>query len=78
MDCNVLKEQLNEAERQVIEAIGCFQRQRALVDRLNRNGRDAADAMAVLKQFETIQTRSIAHRDRLLQATATVHVRRVA
>ena len=64
---------LAQAERHVKDGEQHVARQRALIGDMVRNGRDAAVAIELLKEFEALQVMHIADRDRLVAELAQVN-----
>jgi hypothetical protein len=54
-----------KAERQIAEARVCVERQLQIVVELERDGRDTAQAMALLNTFEQTYASHVMDRDRL-------------
>ena len=65
MDRAKILELLSLAEKHVADGEVSLQRQRAVVDRLARDGHDAHQARELLWTLEKIQTRLVEERDRL-------------
>jgi hypothetical protein len=65
MDRETLQRYLQEAERNVAQSTMHIVEQNALVERLERDGLDTADARRLLKLFEENRTLYLAERDRL-------------
>ena len=65
MDRTMLLDHLAQAERHVAQGDGHILRQRALIDRLHRDGHETSVAEDLLRRFEEIQRMHIADRDRL-------------
>jgi hypothetical protein len=61
----MIEDHLAQAERHVALGEEHVQNQRALVDKLARDGHDTAMARQLLSQFEDLQISHIADRDRL-------------
>jgi hypothetical protein len=64
-DRNLLKVSLAEAERHIADAEHCVVRQRMVVAGLELCGRDTRQATDLLRQFEMLQAKYVADRDRL-------------
>jgi hypothetical protein len=58
-------ELLVKAREYVAEGEECLVDQREVVDRLERKGQDALDAILFLEDLEEMQEECVAHRDRL-------------
>jgi hypothetical protein len=65
MDKAMIAKHLAIVERHVTEGQRHIDRQREIVRELQRDGRDPATAMSLLRQFEDMQTLHIQDRDRL-------------
>jgi hypothetical protein len=65
MDRQLLQQHLGMVERHVVEGDGHVMRQRELVAKLERTGRDTTHAKMLLRQFQELQALHIEHRDRL-------------
>jgi hypothetical protein len=59
--------ELSKARRFVAEGEKCMILQRRIVDKLERQGHDALDAILFLEYLEEMQEQYVAHRDRLEQ-----------
>jgi hypothetical protein len=70
MQTSALTKPLALAERHVLEGQQNLDRQRALVARIEHAGLPTADAEALLRQYEAMQSIYIAERDRLRQVIA--------
>ena len=57
--------ELSKARRFVAEGKKCMVLQRRIVDKLERQGYDAVDAILFLEYLEEMQEQYVAHRDRL-------------
>jgi GTP cyclohydrolase II len=66
-DRSKLYEHLAIAEEHVAAAERSLVRQRGIVAELERDGRNTAQALALLAYFEEVQAMHIAERDRLLR-----------
>ena len=56
---------LAQAERHVVEGEEHLARQRALIDKLRRDGHDTTTAVELLHEFERSQAVHVAERDRI-------------
>jgi hypothetical protein len=65
MDRKLLEKSLAQAERHVAEAEHEVSRQRMVVAGLELRGHDSSRATHVLRQFEQLQAKHIAERDRV-------------
>jgi hypothetical protein len=67
MDQEMLKRHLAEAEEHIATVDKNIARQRDVIAQLERDGRDTASARIFLHEFEQLQARHIAERERLLR-----------
>jgi hypothetical protein len=67
MDREMLKRHLAEAEEHISTGGKNIARQRDVIAHLEREGRDTASARTFLNEFEQLQARHIAERERLLR-----------
>ena len=67
MDQEMLKRHLAEAEEHIATGDKNIARQRDLIAQLERDGRDTASARTFLHEFEQLQARHTAERERLLR-----------
>ena len=67
MDQEMLKRHLAEAEEHIATGDKNIARQRDLIAHLERDGHDTASAKTFLREFEQLQARHIAERERLLR-----------
>jgi hypothetical protein len=67
MDREMLKRHLAEAEEHIATGDKNIARQREVIAQLERDGRDTASARTFLHEFEQLQARHIAERERLLR-----------
>ena len=65
MNLAVALHELQKARRYVKEGRTSMQRQREMVARLERRGRDTLEAILFLESLEEMQDHYMAHRDRL-------------
>jgi hypothetical protein len=68
MDREMLKRHLAEAEEHIATGDKNIARQREVIAQLERDGRETASARTFLQEFEQLQARHIAERERLLRA----------
>ncbi|MGY8639302.1 hypothetical protein RAD15_43270 [Bradyrhizobium sp. 14AA] len=66
MDRNLILRSLAIAERHVLQGKSHLAKQQALVAKLDRDGRDTTDALALLSNMRETQRLRISERDRLL------------
>jgi hypothetical protein len=67
MDREMLKRHLAEAEEHIATDDKNIARQREVIAQLERDGRDTVSARSFLQEFEQLQARHIAERERLLR-----------
>ena len=67
MDREMLKRHLAEAEEHIATGDKNIARQRDVIAQLELDGRDTASARTFLHEFEQLQARHIAERERLLR-----------
>jgi hypothetical protein len=65
MDRELLEDHLVKAERHVFEGGRHINRQREIIEMLERQSHDAGEARRLLRQFEELQALHVAGRDRL-------------
>jgi hypothetical protein len=71
MDRTLIEEHLAPAKRHVTQGQECIVRERELIQRLERDGRDTSEACRLLDRFEELQALFSADRERIRKELET-------
>jgi hypothetical protein len=67
MQLTATLDELSKARRYVLDGANCVLDQRKVVERLERRGQDALNAILFLEYLEEMQEQYVSHRDRIEQ-----------